>query len=80
MDMSTAENCKTIAATYLLVYNVGGMIVSPFMGIIADMAGGNYGPSYLMLAVLTVIGYICTATAYKIAAENRKALDASKPK
>lgn len=73
MDMSTADNCKTIAALYLLVYNLGSMATAPIIGWIADLNNGNYAPSYLFMAGCAVVGYICTTTAYKIAERNAKA-------
>ncbi len=77
MDLSTTENCKTISALYLLIYNLGGMLTAPVIGWIADLSDGSYGPSYLFLGVLCVIGYFCTMAAYKTAADNKKKLNAS---
>lgn len=76
IDMSNRKTYKTINSIYVPAYSVGGMIVSPFMGEIADMTGG-YGPGYAILAVLCVVGYICTMIAYKLAENNRKKLDAA---
>lgn len=76
IDMSNRNTYKTVNAIYVPAYSLGGMIVSPFMGKIADATGG-YGLGYLVLAVLCVVGYICTMIAYKIAKDNRKRLDAA---
>lgn len=50
--------------------------MSPFIGRIADATGG-YGPGYAILAVLCVVGYVCTMVAYKIAENNQKRIDAA---
>lgn len=76
MDMSDRKTYKTVNAIYVPAYSVGGMIVSPFMGRIADATGG-YGPGYAILAVLCVVGYVCTMVAYKIAENNQKRIDAA---
>lgn len=76
IDMSNRNTYKTVNAIYVPAYSVGGMIVSPFMGKIADVTGG-YGPGYAILAVLCVIGYICTMLAYKLAESNKKRLTAA---
>lgn len=73
MDLSNAKNCKTIAAIYLLTYNLGSMATAPIIGAIADAAGGDYGPAYLFMAGCCVVGYICTMVAYKLAEKNAKA-------
>ena len=75
IDMSNRNTYKTINSIYVPAYSIGGMIVSPFMGKIADATGG-YGPGYAVLAVLCVVGYICTMVAYKIAEDNQKRIDA----
>lgn len=76
IDMSNRDTYKTINSIYVPAYSVGGMIVSPFMGRIADSTG-SYAPGYAILAVLTVVGYALTMVAYRLAENNRKKLDAA---
>lgn len=73
--MSNRNTYKTVNAIYVPAYSLGGMFVSPFMGRIADATGG-YQLGYAILAVLCVLGYICTMIAYKIARNNQKHIDA----
>lgn len=73
IDMSNRETYKTVNSIYVPAYSLGGMIISPFMGKIADATGG-YGPGYGILAIMCILGYVFTMIAYKIAADNRKKL------
>lgn len=79
MDLSNSSNCKTIAAIYLLTYNLGSMATAPIIGKIADLSGGDYGPAYLFMGACCVVGYICTMIAYKLAEENAKKKAAAEP-
>ncbi len=70
-DWSTRDTYATLVSRFQLASSVGGLCFSPVPGIVADLVGGSYVPSYVLFTLFAV--YILFAVTFVYTAADRAA-------